>query len=131
EDVGGDGVQPRPRRALLAQAGRAAPRAHQRLLECIVGIVRRSEHAVAVCMELGAVLLDEIGEVPLFAGGVSGQDGFSTTISVWPVGSRNQNIGGTGSPMRETSASTSTPRPFIWVWVSSMLSVVRVVPVCW
>ena len=26
-----------------------------------------------------------------------------------PSGSRNQNIGGTGSPIRETSASTSTP----------------------
>jgi hypothetical protein len=34
----------------------------------------------------------------------------STTSSEWPSGSRNQNIGGTGSPMRETCSSTSTPR---------------------
>jgi hypothetical protein len=33
-------------------------------------------------MKLGAVLLDEIGEVPLFAAGLSSQDAFSTTISV-------------------------------------------------
>ncbi|HTU96249.1 MAG TPA: hypothetical protein VMF14_10455 [Solirubrobacteraceae bacterium] len=51
-------------------------------------------------VQLGPVLLNEIGEVPIPGGSRSGQDGFSTTISVWPVGSRNQNIGGTGSPMR-------------------------------
>ena len=34
----------------------------------------------------------------------------STMSSVLASGSRNQNIGGTGSPKRETSASTSTPR---------------------
>jgi hypothetical protein len=33
----------------------------------------------------------------------------STTSSTLPSGSRSQNIGGTGSPMRLTSASTSTP----------------------
>jgi len=32
-----------------------------------------------------------------------------TISSELPSGSRNQNIGGTGSPMRCTSASTSTP----------------------
>jgi ATP-dependent Clp protease ATP-binding subunit ClpC len=36
-----------------------------------------------------------------------------TTIRLWPSGSRNQNIGGTGPPMRATSASTSTPRDLI------------------
>lgn len=36
-----------------------------------------------------------------------GQD--STISRVCPVGSRNQNIGGTGAPMRNTCASTSTP----------------------
>jgi hypothetical protein len=32
-----------------------------------------------------------------------------TTMRVLPSGSRNQNIGGTGSPIRLTSVSTSTP----------------------
>lgn len=39
-----------------------------------------------------------------------------TTIRVLPSGSRSQNIGGTGSPMRLTSASTSTPSAFSWAW---------------
>jgi hypothetical protein len=51
-------------------------------------------------------------------------------MCVWPVGSRNQNIGGTGSPIRDTSASTSTPRDFSSACVASMSSVVRVMPVC-
>ena len=44
--------------------------------------------------------------------GAAGRGGgqTSTTIRVLPSGSRNQNIGGTGSPMRLISASTSTPR---------------------
>src|SRR6185295_14367016 len=36
--------------------------------------------------------------------------GVCTRRSVFPSWSRNQNIGGTGSPMRLTSGSTSTPR---------------------
>ena len=40
----------------------------------------------------------------------------STTISVLPSGSRNQNSGGTGSPKRLTSASTSTPRSLSCAW---------------
>ena len=37
----------------------------------------------------------------------------STIISVLPSGSRNQNIGGTGSPMRATCSSTSIPIDFM------------------
>ena len=40
-----------------------------------------------------------------------GGDQTSTTIRVLSSGSRSQNSGGTGSPMRLISASTSTPRP--------------------
>jgi hypothetical protein len=36
--------------------------------------------------------------------------------------SRNQNIGGTGPPMRETSSSTSTPRALRLAWSASMSS---------
>ncbi len=50
---------------------------------------------------------------PAFAdGAILSAQRYSTTISEWPVGSRSQNIGGTGSPIRETSASTSRPRDF-------------------
>jgi len=37
-------------------------------------------------------------------------------MSEWPDGSRNQNIGGTGSPIRDTSASTSTPLDLKAAW---------------
>ena len=47
---------------------------------------------------------------PIAVCGGCGAQRCSTTISEWPVGSRNQNIGGTGSPIRDTSASTSSPR---------------------
>jgi uncharacterized protein (TIGR02271 family) len=54
---------------------------------------------------------------------------FSTTIRVLPSGSRNQNIGGIGSPMRLTSASTSTPPAFRSAWSASTSSVWRAMPV--
>ncbi len=56
------------------------------------------------------------------AGGAAAQR-FPTTISVLPSGSRNQNSGGTGSPMRLTSGSTSTPPAFRSAWSASMSSV--------
>jgi hypothetical protein len=80
-------------------------------------------------MQLGSVPFDEGGEVDVTAVG-RGCQLCSTTISVWPLGSRNQNIGGTGSPMRETSASTSTPAAFMAAWVASTSEVVSVIPVC-
>ena len=61
------------------------------------------------------------------AGGAGDQT--STTIRVLPSGSRNQNIGGTGSPIRLTSASTSTPRPARSAWTASTSSVFRQMPV--
>jgi hypothetical protein len=39
-----------------------------------------------------------------------------TTISELPSGSRSQNSGGTGSPMRLISVSTSTPAAFSSAW---------------
>jgi hypothetical protein len=39
-----------------------------------------------------------------------------TTIRVLPSGSRSQNSGGTGAPMRLTSGSTSTPLAFSSAW---------------
>ena len=72
----------------------------------------------------------EVRRAPGGGGSSSGRgQRSSTTISEWPVGSRNQNMGGTGSPIRATSASTSTPWAWRWAWVASMSSVVRVIPV--
>ena len=64
--------------------------------------MHRAEHPVAVRVELGPVPFDEFRKLGTLAGRSVAQ-GCSTTISVCPLGSRNQNIGGTGSPMREIS----------------------------
>jgi hypothetical protein len=128
-DVGRDAVQPRLQRSAGLVAGQPAPRAQQRLLQGVVGVVHRAEHPVAMCVELGSVRFDQLGEAAAGRFGTPVQ-GCSTTIRTWPVGSRNQNNGGTGSPIRDTWASTSTPRDWNWAWVASMSSVVRVMPVC-
>jgi hypothetical protein len=82
-------------------------------------------------VELGPVLRHQDREVGPLGIEWSGLDcsPTSTSISVWPVGSRNQNSGGTGSPIRETSASTSTPSAFSCACVASMSVVVSVMPV--
>ena len=49
--------------AAVAQPRRAAPRAQQRLLQRVVGVVDRAEHPVAVRVQLGPVRLDEVREV--------------------------------------------------------------------
>ena len=105
--------------ARILQPGPAAPRTQHRLLQRVLGVVYRAEHPVAVRVELGSVLPNQVREVGAVGFGRGGQ-GCSTTINVCPVGSRNQNIGGTGSPIRDTSASTSTPRAFSSAWVASM-----------
>src|SRR5581483_5870306 len=53
----------------------------------------------------------------------------STTISEFPSGSRTQNIGGTGPPQRETSASTSAPADLSAAWSPSTSVVSRQMPV--
>lgn len=63
-------------------------------------------------LQVGAFGLVEFGEVTVDVRGAhrkSAAGRYWTTMSVLPSGSRNQNIGGTGSPIRLTSASTSTP----------------------
>src|SRR5579872_4891330 len=63
-------------------------------------------------LEGGAFRLVELGEVTvdfLDAHGQADAGPYCTTMRVLPSGSRNQNIGGTGSPIRLTSVSTSTP----------------------
>ena len=100
--IGRDGEEPRSGRTRIAQAGSTAPSAQERVLQRIIGVVHRAEHPVAMRMEFGPVTFDDISEVGTLAGSRVAQ-GCSTTSNVCPLGSRNQNIGGTGSPMRETS----------------------------
>src|SRR5436309_15723133 len=58
-DVRGDCVQPGAQlRAWLVAFG-AFPRAQHRLLECVVGVVQRAEHPVAVEVERPPVWLDQ------------------------------------------------------------------------
>jgi hypothetical protein len=65
--VGRDGVQPRAQRAAPLEPGEPAPRAQQRVLERVLGVGHRAEHAVAVGVERAAVGLDELGEGALVA----------------------------------------------------------------
>jgi hypothetical protein len=106
-DVRGDRIQPRPGRAGVTQPCYPAPRPQQHLLHRVVGVVYRAEHPVAVRVELGSVWLNEIREIAVRRSICSQR--CSTTISEWPMGSRSQNIGGTGSPIRDTSASHVHP----------------------
>ena len=62
--------------------------------------------------------------------GLSYAAGTSRIISVLASGSRNHSSGGTGSPIRLTSSSTSTPAAFSSAWIASMSCVCRPMPVC-
>ena len=54
-DVGRDPVQPRAHRAPAGEPAEPAPRAQERLLKRVLGVVERPEHPVAVRVELPAV----------------------------------------------------------------------------
>ena len=62
-----DPVEPGPERASPTELGQPAPRAQQRLLEDVLGVLERAEHPVAVSVELGSVLLDDPAERRLVA----------------------------------------------------------------
>ena len=59
--VGGDRVEPRPQRAPPLEPGQPPPRSQQRLLQGVLGIRRRRQHAIAVRVQLGAVRADQPG----------------------------------------------------------------------
>ena len=65
--VGRDRVQPRAQRAALLEAGEPAPGAQQRLLDGVLGVVHRAEHAVAVRVQLAPVRLHQRAERVLVA----------------------------------------------------------------
>ena len=65
--VGGDRVEPGAQRAPTLEAAQSAPSAEQGVLECVLRVVDRPEHPVAMCMELRSVRLDEAPEGLLVA----------------------------------------------------------------
>ena len=65
-DVRRDAVQPRSQRGTALEAV-ACPRqrAHEGLLDGVLGVERRTEHPVAVAGQLSAVLLEALGDGPV------------------------------------------------------------------
>jgi hypothetical protein len=66
--VGRDPVEPGPKRRAPLEAFAVAPRAQVSLLEQVLGVLERAEHAVAVHLELAPVALEERSELGLVAG---------------------------------------------------------------
>jgi hypothetical protein len=64
-----DPVEPAPQRAAAIEAAKTPPRAEERVLERVFGVVQRAEHAVAVRAQLGAVGLDQLAVCFLWRGG--------------------------------------------------------------
>jgi hypothetical protein len=62
-----DPMQPVPQLAAAAEGRERPPGAQERVLECVLRIVRRPEHPVAAGVERGAVRLDEAAEGTLVA----------------------------------------------------------------
>ena len=57
--VGRDPVQPGPHRAAALEAREPPPRAQQRVLEGVLGVVHRSQHPITVRVQFGPARLDE------------------------------------------------------------------------
>jgi hypothetical protein len=62
-----DPMQPGPQLAAAAEGRQRPPGAQERVLDCVLRIVRRAEHPVAAGVESGAVRLDETAEGTLVA----------------------------------------------------------------
>src|SRR5206468_11189869 len=56
--VGGDAIEPGPQGRAAVESVETSPGAHHRLLDGVVRIERRAEHAVAVPRQCGAMLLE-------------------------------------------------------------------------
>ncbi len=74
--VRGDAVQPRPQRGAVVELLVGPPSADERLLDGVLGVERRRQHAVAVRRQLGAMLL----ELPFELGGNSRHRGHATSL---------------------------------------------------
>jgi hypothetical protein len=64
----GDLVQPRAEPLVALERGAAAPRAQQRLLDEVLGLLEGAEHPVAVDVQLAAMALGARGELCFGAG---------------------------------------------------------------
>ena len=71
--VGGDPVQPGPDRRALLELLEAAPRGEQRLLEQVLGVLRRADDPVDVQLELAPVGVGQLAERVLVAGARTGE----------------------------------------------------------
>jgi hypothetical protein len=60
-------MQPGAKLTATAEPRQRPPGAQERVLECVVRIVRRAKHPVAVGVQRGAVWLDEVAEGALVA----------------------------------------------------------------
>src|SRR6266536_370243 len=60
--VGGEPVEPGAQRGAFLEPSEASPGGHQRVLRCVLGVLERSEHPVAVHLQLAAVRLDQLPE---------------------------------------------------------------------
>ena len=66
--VGGDAVQPGPQRRPALEAADVPPRPQERLLHQVLGLLDRTDHAIAMHPQLTAVTLDHPGERRLVTG---------------------------------------------------------------
>ena len=71
--AGGHRVQPGAQRAPALERAELAPGAHQRVLQCVVGVVRRAEHPVAVRVQLAAQRRHQAAEGVVVAGAGPGE----------------------------------------------------------
>jgi hypothetical protein len=67
-DVGCDAVQPAGQGRARLVAGQATPRSEHRLLKCVVGIMHRAEHPIAVDVERAPVWRSDFDERVLVPG---------------------------------------------------------------
>ena len=119
--VGRDRVEPRAQRAAALEPRQPAPRAEQRLLQRVLGVLDRAEHPVAVGVQLGAVRRDEPLEGGLVAAArgveqghlgchsaISPPSGTATTLRRPAGPSRGSSrTDAPSSPARSVTASTS------------------------
>jgi hypothetical protein len=61
-------VEPGPKRGPLAEVTEVTPGGHEGLLECVLGVLQRSEDAVAVHLQFVGVHFDQFAERVVVAG---------------------------------------------------------------
>jgi hypothetical protein len=88
-NVRGNPVEPRVQRAAAFELRQSAPGVHKRLLESVLGIVQRAQHAIAVGLQRRVMLVDDLTEGALVAG-PSGVEQFLLAHRICPRDSHGQ-----------------------------------------